>query len=96
MRRIPAQRRALRVHDASLVAPGIRSITLETSDGAPYDHLAGQWIKLYLPGGIDRDYSIASAPNARNDARIELLVTRVEGGPGSNALHEMAIGSELE
>ncbi len=96
MRRIPAQRRALRVHDASLVAPGIRSITLETSDGAPYDHLAGQWIKLYLPGGIDRDYSIASAPGTRaGGARIELLVTLVEGGPGSRWLHEVAVGTEI-
>lgn len=96
MRRIPARRRTLRVVDASLVAPGTRLLTLETSDGAPYDYLAGQWLKLYLPGGIDRDYSIASAPSTRGASRVELLVTRVEGGPGSNALHEMGIGAEME
>lgn len=71
-------------------------MTLETSDGEPYDYLAGQWLKLYLPGGIDRDYSIASAPGARGAHRIELLVTRVEGGPGSRALHEMALGTEID
>jgi ferredoxin-NADP reductase len=79
--------------DASLAAPGVRWLTLETADGAPYDFLAGQWIKLYLPGGVDRDYSIASAPSA---GRLELLVTRVEGGPGSMALHEMPLGAEIE
>ena len=93
MRRIPARRRTLRVVDASLAAPGTRLLTLETSDGEPYDYLAGQWLKLYLPGGIDRDYSIASAPSG---SRVQLLVTRVEGGPGSNALHEMGIGTEME
>lgn len=82
--------------DASLAAPGVRLLTLETVDGAPYDYLAGQWLKLYLPGGIDRDYSIASAPGARGTARLELLVTRVEGGPGSSALHEMPLGATLE
>lgn len=96
MRRIPARRRGLRVVDASLAAPGVRLLTLATTDGEPYDYLAGQWVKLYLPGGIDRDYSIASAPGVRGADRIELLVTRVEGGPGSSALHEMPIGTELE
>ena len=82
--------------DASVAAPGVRLLTLETSDGAPYDYLAGQWLKLYLPGGIDRDYSIANAPGVRGAARIELLVTLVDGGPGSSALHGMPIGTEIE
>jgi ferredoxin-NADP reductase len=95
MRRIPATRRTLRLESASIVAPGVRLLELATLDGMPFDHLAGQWVKLYLPGGIDRDYSIASAPGARGADRIELLVTRVDGGPGSGALHEMPIGTEI-
>lgn len=82
--------------DASLAAPGVRLLTLETTDGEPYDFLAGQWVKLYLPGGIDRDYSIASAPGMRGASRIELLITRVEGGPGSGALHEMPVGTTID
>lgn len=96
MRRIPARRRTLRLEQGSLAAPGVRLLTFATTDGEPYDHLAGQWVKLYLPGGIDRDYSIASAPAARGPSRIELLVTRVEGGPGSTVLHEMRVGETLE
>ncbi|MFO0685435.1 MAG: FAD-binding oxidoreductase [Sandaracinus sp.] len=95
MRRIPALRRALRVVEATLAAPGVRRIVFETVDGAPYDFLAGQWVKLFLPGGIDRDYSIASAPVA-GGGRLELLVTRVDGGPGSEALHAMAPGTLVE
>ncbi len=82
--------------DGSLAAPGVRLLTLETVDRTPYDYLAGQWVKLYLPGGIERDYSIASAPAARGDGRFELLVTRVEGGAGSSALHQVAAGDTLE
>ncbi len=96
MRRIPALRRSLRVADASLAAPGVRRLVLETVDGAPYDCLPGQWLKLSLPGGIARDYSIASAPGASGGARVELLVTRVEGGPGSEALHAMPVGTVVD
>ena len=96
MRRIPARRRTLRLVDASLAAPGVRSLTLETVDGEAYDYLAGQWVKLYLPGGIDRDYSISSAPGRCGVGRFEILVTHVEGGPGSRALHAMPIGASLE
>jgi ferredoxin-NADP reductase len=93
MRRIPATRRTLRVVDAKLVATGVRWMALSPIDGDAYDYLAGQWVKLYFAGGIDRDYSIANAPGSD---RIEILVTRVEGGPGSTALHEMPIGASIE
>jgi CDP-4-dehydro-6-deoxyglucose reductase len=69
---------------------------LGTEDGAPYDHLPGQWLKLYLPNGIERDYSIASAPSPEHPGQIELVVTRVEGGPGSAELHRLEVGSTLE
>jgi CDP-4-dehydro-6-deoxyglucose reductase, E3 len=96
MRRIPATRRTLRLVDAAIVAPAVRSLVFETVDRSPYDHLAGQWVKLYLPAGIERDYSIASAPGARGPSRIEILVTKVEGGPGSTELHGLPVGTELD
>jgi ferredoxin-NADP reductase len=96
VRRIPATRRRLRLISAALVAPGVRHLVLETADGAAFDHLAGQWVKLYLPGGVERDYSIASAPGEHGAARLALLVTKVEGGPGSGALHAMQPGEELD
>jgi ferredoxin-NADP reductase len=84
------------VEETRALTPAVRSIVLRTEDGAPYDYLAGQWIKLYLGETLDRDYSIASAPSAARPDRIELAVTRVEGGPGSGLLHAIEPGTRLE
>jgi NAD(P)H-flavin reductase len=84
------------VTEARDATPLVRHLTLRTDDGAPYVHLPGQWVKVYLPGGLDRDYSIASAPSAALPSQIELVITRVEGGAGSNALHAIDVGAGLD
>lgn len=96
MRRIPAVRRALALESARTLSPTVRELVLRTDDGAPIDFLAGQWIKLYLPGGVDRDYSIASRPDPARPDRIVLAVTLVEGGPGSTFLHAMQPGDRVD
>jgi len=81
---------------ARMLTPGVRELSLERVDGAPFDFAAGQWVNVCLPlesGEIKRAYSIASAP--RGTPRFELAVTRVEGGPGSAHLHELPIGAQL-
>lgn len=89
-----ARRRPLVLADARSATPLVRHLFFRTVDGLPYDHLPGQWVKLYLPQGIERDYSIASAP--KGDSLIELVITRVEGGPGSNELHRMEVGTVID
>jgi NAD(P)H-flavin reductase len=78
-----------------MISPNVRHLSLRTEDGAPYAYLPGQWVKLYLPG-LERDYSIASAPSAARPDRVELIVTLVEGGPGSGELHRLALGATLD
>lgn len=80
---------------AAMITPNVRHLILRAEDGAPYAYLPGQWVKLYL-GGLDRDYSIASAPSAARPDRIELLVTHVEGGPGSTELHRLEVGAVID
>lgn len=94
--RPPTERRRFVVRACGDATPTVRHIVLEAEDGQPYAYLPGQWIKLYLPGGLERDYSIASAPDPVARHRIELVVTRVEGGPGSAALHAMPPGTVIE
>jgi ferredoxin-NADP reductase len=96
MRRIPAVKRTFELEAARTLSPTVRELVLVTSDRAPFEYLAGQWLKLYLPGGIDRDYSIASAPDPAAPFRIVLTVTRVEGGPGSEYLHCIEKGTQIE
>lgn len=95
MRRIPAVHRTLVLESARALSPTVRELVLRTDDGTAIDFLAGQWIKLYLPGGIDRDYSIANRPEPARPDRLALAVTRVENGPGSTALHEMQPGDRV-
>lgn len=84
------------VTEARDATPLVRHLTLRTEDGAPYVYLTGQWVKVYLAGDLDRDYSIASAPSATTPSQIELVITRVEGGAGSSALHAIEVGAVLD
>jgi ferredoxin-NADP reductase len=74
----------------------VRELVFERADGAPMAFDPGQWVNLVLPIApepVRRAYSIASAPDG--SPRLEVAVTRVEGGPGSEYLHGLEIGSTL-
>ena len=59
---------------------------------------AGQFISIIVPGAgphgrdLRRAYSIASSPEARP---LELCVKLVEGGPGTNFLHQLRPGNHF-
>lgn len=77
-----------------MLAPNVRELTLERVDGEPFEFEAGQSISLVLPmptGEGRRAYSIASAPEGT--PALSIAVTKVEGGPGSTFLHDLAHGS---
>lgn len=99
IRRIPSVRRTVELAETSGLSPNVRRFVFRTLDGSHVDYLAGQWMKLYLPNGLDRDYSVASPPGEpgrEGSDRIELAITRVEGGPGTSALFELSPGARLE
>lgn len=78
------------------LAPRVRRIVLERSDGRPMTFQPGQWLNVFVPTPlreIRRAYSIASAPD--ESPRFELAVTEVEGGPGSGYLCTLTAGSSL-
>lgn len=86
----------IRLTHARMLSPTVRELSFERIDGAPFEFLAGQWISLVLPlaeGEGRRSYSIASPPDGRSG--FELAITRVDGGPGSSYLHDLAPGSVL-
>lgn len=91
---------AARVVEARPMGPRVRHLTFERADGAPFTFAAGQWVQLIFPLAdaqgrpLRRSYSIASPP--RGTPRFELVVTKVEGGPGSTFLHECAPGTPLD
>ena len=86
--------------EARALSPSVRSLVFRTADGAPVGHAAGQYLDVVVPTarGIpyERSYSIASPPDPAHADRFELAVTRVEGGPTSEALHALQPGAAVE
>ncbi|MFO0590609.1 MAG: FAD-dependent oxidoreductase [Polyangiaceae bacterium] len=86
----------VRLASARTIAPSVRHLVFERTDGLAFDFAPGQWVNLLMPvvtGEIKRSYSIASPPDG--SPRFELAVTRVEGGPGSAFLHGLGEGESL-
>jgi ferredoxin-NADP reductase len=82
-----------------MITPNVRELTFERADGQPMTFQPGQWVNLILPinvgdaTDVKRSYSIASAPD--KSPCFDVAVTRVQDGPGSNWLHEIAPGTTL-
>jgi CDP-4-dehydro-6-deoxyglucose reductase len=86
----------VRLARARMLSPNVRELGFERVDGAPLAFQAGQWVSLCLPlaeGEARRAYSIASPPDG--SPRLEVAVTKVEGGTGSTFLHSLAEGATL-
>jgi CDP-4-dehydro-6-deoxyglucose reductase, E3 len=81
---------------SSVLAPSVRRLLFERTDGRSLDFQAGQWLNLVLPlssGEIRRAYSIASPPNGTS--RFEIAVTEVTDGPGSGYLAALGPGAKI-
>jgi ferredoxin-NADP reductase len=95
-----ARRRKAELIEARALSPSVRSLVFRTADGSAVGHVAGQYVDLVVPTarGIPhkRSYSVASPPDAAHPDRFELAVTRVEGGPTSEALHALRPGAVVE
>lgn len=93
-------RRKVRVVQARMLSPSVRSLWLEVEGAAPFEHVPGQYVDLFVPPPrglvMRRPYSIASAPTAERPSRFEVAVTRVEGGVTSTALHAIPVGAVLD
>jgi ferredoxin-NADP reductase len=89
----------LRIVHAENVAPSTRVLEIERVDGAPFLSIGGKYIivntGVVLAEGklAKRAYSLM--PVAATSARCRLAVKRLGDGPGSNALHAAALGSEF-
>jgi CDP-4-dehydro-6-deoxyglucose reductase len=95
-----ARRRKAELVDARALSPSVRSLVFRTTDGSAVGHVPGQYLDLIVPTPrglpFKRSYSIASAPDSDQLDRFEVAVTRVEGGPTSEALHSLRLGATVE
>jgi ferredoxin-NADP reductase len=97
---VAARRRKAELLTARALSPSVRSLVFRTTDASPVGHVPGQYLSVLVPTATGlpyrRDYSIASAPDPAQPDRFELAVTRVDGGPTSEALHALSLGAQIE
>jgi ferredoxin-NADP reductase len=94
------RRRQAELIDTRMLSPSVRSLVFRTRDGSAVGHLAGQYLDLFVPTAkglpFRRPYSIASPPDPQRPDLFEIAVTRVDGGPTSDALHALPVGGVVE
>lgn len=76
----PATKFPARVIKLDKLAPDVMQITLGLPPNGPLKYLAGQYIDLHLQDGVQRSYSIASAPTTAGQRQLELHVRHMPGG----------------
>lgn len=78
-----------------MLAPEVRELTFAVREGSPIEFVAGQYANFHLGpnGDLQRSYSMAAAPSPSGD--LTIAVTRVEGGPGSLAMHALELGARV-
>jgi ferredoxin-NADP reductase len=95
-----ARPRKAELIDATMLSPSVRSLRFRMTDGRTVGHAAGQYLDLVVATArglpFRRSYSVASAPDAESAELFEVAVTRVAGGPTSEALHDLPVGGTVE
>lgn len=76
----PAMQLPVRVMKLEKLAADVMQVVIGLPPNEPLKYLAGQYVDLLLQGGINRSYSIASAPTTQGLRQIELHVRHVPGG----------------
>lgn len=96
MNQLPPDTRPFRVLAIDSLDREIRILRIAPADGGRFAFAAGQYVRLHLAPGLQRDYSIANAPDADGLAdRLEFHV-RLSGGAGSRHIAEqLAVGATI-
>jgi len=82
-----------------MLAPAVRHMEFERTDGAPFRFVPGQFVQIHFhyPDGkpTKRSYSIASIGNG-SVPRVEVAVSYVDGGAATNLLGNLAEGDTID
>lgn len=88
----------LRIVGARALGSRTRAVAVECIEGGAFDGVGGKYVIVHTgrvvgDKPVKRAYSLVPVEEARHT--FELVVNRLEGGPGSNALHEAPVGAQL-
>ncbi len=97
-----AEHFSLRLKRAYMLAPSVRHLAFERSDGTPLAFTPGQFLQVHFHyddgKATKRSYSIATVPGdpQNPEGLIEIAVSYVEGGAATKLLSELDVGGEIE
>lgn len=93
----PPDTHSFRVLAIEKLGQEMRILRLAPADGGRFAFAAGQYVRLHLAPGLQRDYSIASAPAPDGTADSIEVHVRLSGGAGSRVIAErLAPGDRIE
>ncbi len=90
-----AARRRFRVISAVAATPAIRHLVLAPLDGAPPAWSAGAHVRVSLPDGGDRPYSLMALPDGDPTQWSLGVLLEENGGGGSRFMHGLEPGDEV-
>jgi ferredoxin-NADP reductase len=95
---VTANPKRLRIVGARTLGPRTRALAVDCVEGGAFRAAGGRYVILHtglvVEGkGLKRAYSLVPVADAPHT--FELVVKRLDGGPGSSALHEAPVGTEL-
>jgi CDP-4-dehydro-6-deoxyglucose reductase/ferredoxin-NAD(P)+ reductase (naphthalene dioxygenase ferredoxin-specific) len=96
MNQLPPDTHPFRVLAIDALDRDIRILRIAPADGGRFGFAAGQYVRLHLAEGLQRDYSIASAPGDDGLADALEFHIRISGGAGSRFIAEqLAVGDTI-
>lgn len=91
----------LKLAESFMLAPTVRHLAFERSDGAPFAFMPGQFIQVHFNYDdgkpTKRSYSVGTPVDASGKVRrLELAVSYVEGGAATRLFENLQAGEEIE
>lgn len=97
MNQAPPDTRHFRVLAIDTLDRDYRILRIAPADGGRFGFAAGQYVRLHLAPGLQRDYSIACAPGPDGLADALEFHVRLSGGAGSRYIAErLAVGDLID
>ena len=91
----------IKLVESRMLAPTVRHLAFERSDGAPFAFTPGQFVQIHFHYDdgkpTKRSYSVGTPVDGSGKAqRLELVVSYVEGGAATKLLENLQPGEEIE
>ena len=89
----------LKLIDSRMLAPDVRHLVFQRSDGETLNYIPGQFLQIHFEvngAPSKRSYSLANPPEIDEAVnKVEIAVSYVKGGAATALLSELEVGGEI-